>query len=36
MNAIEFGMWISAAVLAACIIGWIIIKTLGNSRGDAE
>ena len=36
MITLEIGLWISAAVLAACIIGWIIVKTLANSRGDAE
>lgn len=33
---IEFGLWISAAVLIACVIGWIIIRSLSDSRGDAE
>lgn len=34
--SLEFFGWACAAVLAACVIGWIILKTLSNSRGDAE
>jgi len=34
--SIEIGLWISAAVLIACVIAWIITKALSNSRGDAE
>jgi len=36
MTALEFVMWGGGILLAGSIIGWLILASLNNSRGDGE
>jgi len=36
MTALEIVMWGGAVLLAGSIIGWLILASLNNSRGDGE